>query len=49
MGAFLKKNRAGIAVLVLALALIGYGLTKNQQKSVMNKAIRICMECVGIG
>ena len=49
MGSFLKKNKAGLAVLILAVSLIAYGLTKNQQKSVMNKAIRICMECVGIG
>lgn len=49
MVAFLKKNRAGLAILILALALIGFGLSKNQQTSVLNKAIRICMECVGIG
>ena len=49
MGSFLKKNRAGLAFLLLAIALIGYGLTKKQQTSVLHKAIRICMECVGIG
>lgn len=49
MSAFVKKNRAGLAVILLALALIGYGLIKNQQKSVLNKAVRICMECVGLG
>lgn len=49
MSAFIKKNRAGLAIIILAIALIGYGLIKNQQKSVLNKAVRICMECVGLG
>ena len=49
MSAFIKKNRAGLAVILLALAMIGYGLIKKQKKSVLNKAVRICMECVGLG
>lgn len=42
----MKRN--GI-VLLLAAALIGAGLLLGQQVAVMEKAVRICMECVGIG
>lgn len=38
-----------ICMLLLGVALIGVGLSKKQEKSVLAKAARICMECVGIG
>ncbi|MBR3057716.1 MAG: thioredoxin [Clostridiales bacterium] len=35
--------------LVLAVSLILIGIYKEQMQSVLAKAVRICMECVGIG
>lgn len=36
-------------VILLSLALIVTGLIKHQNADVFNKAIRICLECIGIG
>ncbi|HOB81371.1 MAG TPA: CD1871A family CXXC motif-containing protein [Peptococcaceae bacterium] len=42
-------NKAKYFFLILSLALIGLGLTRNEQLTVLRKAIRICLECIGIG
>ncbi|MCI9331256.1 MAG: hypothetical protein HFG05_03675 [Oscillibacter sp.] len=33
----------------LALALIGTGLLRREETEVLQKAVRICLECIGIG
>ncbi|MEE1087123.1 MAG: CD1871A family CXXC motif-containing protein [Schaedlerella sp.] len=38
-----------IWVLVVALVLLGIGISQNGQWDMLNKAIRICYECIGIG
>lgn len=38
-----------IVILLLAMALIVVGVLNNQVQSVLSKATRICLECVGIG
>ena len=43
------KNTAGFITLSLAAALTGLGLYLGQHTDVLTKAVRICMECVGIG
>ena len=48
------KNRyssrtAGFILLAAGAALTVFGLWQGQYASVLAKAIRICMECVGIG
>lgn len=35
--------------LVLALLLIGIGVLRQEQLEVLQKAVRICLECTGIG
>ena len=35
--------------LICSLGLIGIGLYNEQQLSVLNKAIKVCLECIGIG
>ena len=37
------------AVLAAALVLIGIGLWRQEQAEVLGKAVRICLECIGIG
>lgn len=36
-------------LLGLAVALIAVGLLKQEHLEVMQKAVRICLECIGIG
>lgn len=45
----MKKRIGTIAILVIAIAFIAIGIYQNQQHDVFSKAIRICLECVGIG
>ena len=45
----MKKEALSYTVLALALALTGLGIALGQHGQVLAKAIRICMECVGIG
>lgn len=39
--------RAG--VLAAALAFLGIGIALGEYRDVMQKAVRICLECIGIG
>lgn len=50
----MEKNKTGrgpipFAVLVLSLVFIGIGLMKQEYLEVLQKAVRICLECIGIG
>ncbi len=45
-----KKNKIlQISLLVLALVFIGYGAKRGEMATVLAKAIKLCLECVGIG
>jgi len=46
---FFKENKVAILLLVGAAALIFVGLFRSQTSAVLSKAVRICMECVGLG
>ena len=37
------------AILAAALALIAVGLCRSEHLEVLQKAVRICLECIGIG
>ncbi len=39
----------GYLTLVLSFAMLGIGILQNQHKDTWEKAIRICLECIGIG
>ena len=45
----MKRGTIGALLLALGAALTGVGLLLQQHGNVMAKAIRICLECVGIG
>lgn len=36
-------------ILAAAAAFIGIGLLRQEQMEVLGKAVRICLECIGIG
>lgn len=45
----MKKNLPTLCALAAALVLILAGILQGQQQEVLQKAVRICLECVGIG
>ena len=45
----IKKNWKQILLLVIAFAFIGFGAYRGEVDTVFTKAIRLCLECVGIG
>jgi len=44
-----KKTMIRISLILLASALIITGIVTGEADTVMGKAVRICMECIGIG
>ena len=45
----MKTNRLAWLCALAGAGLIGTGLALSQQGLVLAKAIRVCLECVGIG
>ena len=45
----MKNNRAAYMLLALGAAMAAVGVYMGQYGSVLAKAVRICLECVGIG
>ena len=44
-----KKRTVRLVIALLALTLIVLGLANGQARDVLNKAINICTECLGLG
>lgn len=44
-----KIRRAPVAVLTAAAAFIAIGAACGEYREVLGKAVRICLECIGIG
>ena len=45
----MKRYLPAVFLIFLAAGLIAAGILMHQPDSVLHKAIRICMECVGLG
>ena len=44
-----KKAAVQAALLLLGAAMLGYGVWRGEVDTVLSKAIKLCLECVGIG
>ena len=44
-----KKADVQAALLLLGAAMLGYGVWRGEVDTVLSKAIKLCLECVGIG
>lgn len=40
---------SGVGVAALGLIMMGYGVWRGEMTTVLTKAVRICLECIGIG
>lgn len=45
----LKKTAFQVALLICGAAMLFYGAWRGEAETVLSKAIRLCLECVGIG
>lgn len=45
----LNEKKMRIVLLTAAVLLIGIGILQDGHVDVLNKAIRLCYECIGIG
>ena len=43
------KNGLRYSILAMSLAFMIYGVTRGEVSVVLNKAVNICLECIGLG
>lgn len=49
MRRILKQNWVTVVVLLTAVALVALGISTEEPFDVLQKAIHICLECIGVG
>lgn len=45
----MKTHIISVVMFLLSVTFIVIGLIEGQNESVLSKAVRICMECIGLG
>lgn len=45
----MKRSVTALGVLVLGAAFVAVGIFRGEAQTVFQKAVQICMECIGIG
>ena len=43
------KPVAQMALLIAGIAMVSFGAVRGETEAVLAKAIRLCLECIGIG
>lgn len=49
MSRFFRSGRGGIFLAAVGLIMMGFGIYRGEMSVVLEKAIHICLECIGIG
>lgn len=44
-----QRSKIGGSILIVAFLFIGYGIYREEVSTVFQKAVTICLECIGIG
>lgn len=44
-----SSRLTGVVIAALGLVMMVYGIWRGEMATVLTKAIRICLECIGIG
>ncbi len=44
-----KRRNVGILLLLISIVFIIYGAMRGEMDTVLGKAIKLCLECIGIG
>ena len=44
-----RKKTCQIVLLISGITMMSYGAVRGEAATVLGKAIKICLECVGIG
>lgn len=44
-----RPSRLGILCAVIGVLMMGFGVYRGEMAVVLEKAVNICMECIGIG
>lgn len=44
-----QRSKVGGSILIVAFLFIGYGIYREEVSTVFQKAVTICLECIGIG
>ncbi len=44
-----NKNFISVAVLFISFIFLFYGMKRGEMTVVLNKAVNICLECIGLG
>ena len=45
----IRKSVLQLVLLVVGVAMLSFGVLRGEADTVLAKAIRLCLECVGIG
>ncbi len=43
------KKLSQIVLLIIGITMVSYGAVRGEAAAVLGKAIKLCLECVGIG
>lgn len=49
MSRYRPSSWKGICVAILGIVLMIYGISRGEMTVVLEKAVKICLECIGIG